>query len=162
VGEVPAASRRRLRPAIIVAVAIAAAVVTAWALQATLTSGGEQSKGGPSGKVYSITVERYGQLLKRYDVARLRALPQARIVIDGKTQAGPSLKTLLADAGANDYRKVDVRGAGLRDSGHLTLSARQVGQKVQLDFAERGTVKVCGPSLYHAQWVRDVLSIDVR
>ena len=24
------------------------------------------------------------------------------------------------------------------------------------------TVKVCGPDLYHAEWVRDVVSIDVH
>jgi hypothetical protein len=55
-----------------------------------------------------------------------------------------------------------VRGAGLRDKGSLSLTAAQVRRKVQLDFADRGTVKVCGPSLYHAEWVRDVVSIDVH
>ncbi len=68
----------------------------------------------------------------------------------------------MQDAGAARYATVVVRGAGLRDKGSLTLTAAQVRRQVQLDFSDRGTVKVCGPDLYHAEWVRDVLTIDVR
>ena len=60
------------------------------------------------------------------------------------------------------YDSVLVTGAGLRDKGSLTLTPAQVRQRVQIDFSDRGTVKVCGPKLYHAEWVRDVLSIDAR
>jgi hypothetical protein len=55
-----------------------------------------------------------------------------------------------------------VRGAGIRDDGHLTLTAAQAAQHVVVDFTERGTVKVCGPDLLRPDWVRDVISIDVR
>lgn len=154
-------SRRRLWPALTAAIVIAAVVAAAWALQGTF-AGGTESPSGDSGPRYSIAVKRGGEVLKTYDLAALRALPQARVVIDGKEQTGPSLTTLLNDAGAAIFASVDVRGAGLRDKGSLTLNRAEVRQGVQLDFSNRGTVKVCGPGLYHAAWVRDVLAIDVR
>ncbi len=136
-------------------------MAVAWALQASVSGGGESSS-GDSPPPYSIAVQRDGATLKTYDLAALHELPQARIVIDGKEQTGPSLRTLLQDAGAARYATVVVRGAGLRDKGSLTLTAAQVRRQVQLDFSDRGTVKVCGPDLYHAEWVRDVLTIDVH
>ena len=142
------------------AAAVVAVVAVAWALQASVSGGGESS--GDSPPPYSIAVRRDGATLKTYDLAALHELPQARIVIDGKEQTGPALQTLLRDAGAARYATVLVRGAGLRDKGSLTLTAAQVRRRVQLDFSDRGTVKVCGPDLYHAEWVRDVLTIDVR
>lgn len=152
--------RRRLWPALVAAAAVAAVVGVAWALQAAVSDGGSPGS-GPAGR-YAIAVMRDGETLKTYDLAALHALPQERIVIDGKAQDGPSLATLLADAGAGDYATVDVRGAGLRDRGRLTLTTAQVRKGVQLDFSDRGTVKACGPDLYHAEWVRDVVSIDAR
>ncbi len=153
--------KRRLRPILVAAVVVAAVVAVAWVLQASVSGDGSSSAAGVT-KKYSIEVLKDGAPLKTYDLAALRLLPQARVVIDGKAQTGPSLAVLLADAGAGSYRTVDVRGAGLRDKGSLTLTTAQLRKKVQLDFSERGTVKVCGPDLYHAEWVRDVVSIDAH
>ena len=152
--------RRRIWP-FVAAVLVIAVVVAAWVLQ-NRYAGGAASSQGDAAPPYAITVLHDGKKLKRYDLAALRALPQTRLVIDGKEQTGPALTTLLSDAGATTYTSVAVRGAGLRDKGSLTLTATQVDQHVQLDFSDRGTVKVCGPKLYHAQWVRDVISIDAH
>ncbi len=65
-------------------------------------------------------------------------------MIDGKKQDGPLLRTLLDDAGADPSASVEVSGAGIRDEGRLALTADQVDRDVQLDFSDRGTVKVCG------------------
>ena len=160
----PAASTRsgrRLWLLGLAAVLVIAVVLAAWALQGRYAGGGGSSKDDPA-PPYSISVRRGGETLKDYDLAALHSLPQSRVVIDGKQQTGPSLAALLQDAGAARYDSVEVRGAGLRDKGSLTLTAAQVGQKVQLDFSDRGTVKVCGPELFHAEWVRDVLTIDAR
>ena len=140
---------------------VLAAVLAAWGLQARYAGGAGSSKDDPA-PPYSIAVRRGGTTLKTYDLAALRALPQSRVVIDGKEQTGPSLAALLEDAGVASYDSVLVTGAGLRDKGSLTLTPAQVRQRVQIDFSDRGTVKVCGPDLYHAEWVRDVLSIDAR
>jgi hypothetical protein len=154
------ARRRRLRPVFAAAAALVAVVALAWVLQASVSGGGSSAAGATS--AYSIKVLKNGAPLRTYDLAALRALPQERVVIDGKTQTGPSLTALLADAGAGAYERVDVRGAGLRDKGSLELTAAQARKKVQLDFSDRGTAKLCGPDLYHAEWVRDVVSIDVH
>jgi hypothetical protein len=100
--------------------------------------------------------------LKEYDLAALRALPQASLMIDGKTQDGPLLRTVLDDAGADPAASVEISGAGIRDEGRLVLSAGEVDREVQLDFSERGTVKVCSAWMARGEWVRDVVSIDAK
>jgi hypothetical protein len=160
----PAASRsggRRWWPLGLAAVLVIAVVLAAWALQQRYT-GGAGSSQGDTVSPYSIVVEQDGKILKRYDLAALQALPQSRVVIEGKEQTGPLLTVLLDDAGAGRYGSVQVRGAGLRDAGENTYTPAQLRRKVQLDFSDRGTVKVCGPALTRSEWVRDVISIDAR
>ena len=65
---------------------------------------GAGSPQGDPAPPYSIKVQKDGKTLKNYDLAALHALPQSRVVIDGKEQTGPSLTTLLADAGVGSYR----------------------------------------------------------
>ena len=152
---------RRPWPVLVAAAAIVAVVATAWLLQAGLSGGGESSK-NDSPPPYSIAVKRGGEVLKTYDLAALRALPQASRTIDGKEQEGPLLTTLLDDAGAGGYQRVEVRGAAIRDSGLLVLTAARVARRVQLDFSDRGTAKCCGPRLEREEWVRDVLTINAE
>jgi len=140
---------------------VVAAVLTAWVLQGRYADEAGSSKDAPVSS-YSISVRKDGATLKTYDLAALHALPQTRIVIDGKEQSGPLLTVLLEDAGAGSYDSVVVRGAGLRDGGSLTLTAAQAGRRVQIDFSDRGTVKVCSPGIHRVEWVRDVLTIDAR
>jgi hypothetical protein len=153
-------TRRRRWPLLVAVVAIAAMVGGAWLLQSMVSNGSGAAGGGAA--PYSIKVTKGGEVLKVYDLAALHALPQSTVVIDGKEQDGPSLPVLLKDAGAGRYDSVVIRGAGLRDQGKLTLTAARARKRVQLDFSDRGTAKVCGPDLYHAEWVRDVVSIDAR
>jgi hypothetical protein len=82
--------------------------------------------------------------------------------MEGKDQTGPALATLLADAGVASFTELEVRGAGVRDPGRLALTGAEAGRRVQLDFSERGTVKVCAPWLERSEWVRDVLAISVE
>jgi len=143
---------------LLAAAAIAAVVIAAWVLQASVSDGGESSKDDPPWS-YSIKVEQGGEVLREYDLAALRALRQTSVVIDGKEQEGPLLKTVLEDAGAKNSRTVEIRGAAIRDPGRLTLTAAQVKRDVQLDFSDRGTVKLCSAWLERREWVRDVLTI---
>ena len=152
----------RARTALIAATAvIAAVVVLAWVLQATADRGSE-SPAGDSLSGYSIAVRQGGEVLKKYSLAALRALPQTAVMVDGKEQKGPLLRSLLDDAGVDPAATVHIAGAGIRDEGRLTLTARQVDRDVQLDFSERGTAKVCSPWLGRGEWVRDVISIDAQ
>jgi hypothetical protein len=101
-------------------------------------------------------------VLRRFSVVDLRALPQARITIDGKEQDGPTLPAVLEAAGVPAPARVTVIGAGLRDSGKLVLPAALVTKQVIVDFSDRGTVKVCTPRVAWARWVRDVREIRVH
>jgi hypothetical protein len=148
-----------------VAVVIAAVVGAAWLVEmhySRPTRAGASGSGAATASAYGVDVKQHGKVLKRYDLAALRGLPQAHFEDNGKTQTGPELTVLLADAGASGYTTVAVRGAGLRDGGNGTYSAAQVRRGVQLDFSERGTCKVCGPHLARTRWVRDVLSVDAE
>jgi hypothetical protein len=145
---------------LIAAVAVAAAVGGAWALQAIASGGGESSQ-GDSPPPYSVKVEQGGEVVKAYDLAALQALPHVAAEMDGNEQTGPLLKALLADAGISSFERVEVRGAAIRDGGRLTLTQSEVGRRVQVDFSERGTVKICAPWLERKEWVRDVLTISV-
>jgi hypothetical protein len=150
------------RPVLIAAAAVAAVVVAAWALQATVSGGGESSQGDSPPPPYSVSVERGGEVLKKYDLAALDSLPKVTREMEDKEQTGPTLVVLLEDAGVTSYETVDVRGAGIRDNGRLSLTQTEVGRRVQLDFSDRGTVKVCAPWLEREEWVRDVLTISVE
>jgi hypothetical protein len=152
----------RARTALIAAAAVIAAVVAlAWVLQATADKG-DESPAGDSSPGYSISVRQGSEVLKEYDLAALRALPQTSVVVDGKEQTGPLLRSLLDDAGVDPAATVQVAGAGIRDEGRLTLTAAEVDRDVQLDFSDRGTAKVCSPWLDRGEWVRDVISIDAQ
>jgi hypothetical protein len=146
---------------LIAAAAIAAVVVAAWALQA-MASGGDESSQGDSPSPYSVSVERGGEVLKTYDLAALDSLPKVTTEMGDKEQTGPTLAALLEDAGVSSYEKVDVRGAAVRDAGRLSLTRAEVERRVQLDFSDRGTVKMCAPWLEREEWVRDVLTISVE
>lgn len=143
------------------AAVILAVIAVAWVLQAMAEDRDGPPRGGPSPS-YSLTVRQGGEVVRRYDLATLRALPQTTVVIDGKEQEGPLLRTVLDDAGVDPSASVAVLGAGLRDEGRLTLTPGQVDRGVQLDFSDRGTAKVCAAWLDRSAWVRDVISIDAR
>lgn len=130
----------------------------AWALQAK--KGGATGQGS-SGSGYSIAVSRGGAVLRRFTVADLQALPQTAETIEGKTQNGPLVGSVLQAADAGDYTKLTITGAGVRDSGKLTLTAPHIPADLMLDYSERGTVKACSPTLAWGAWVRDVTGIDV-
>jgi hypothetical protein len=51
---------------------------------------------------------------------------------------------------------------GIRDEGRLVLAAAELDDRVLLDFAERGTVKIVSPELSWRERVRDVVEIAVR
>jgi hypothetical protein len=80
----------------------------------------------------------------------------------GKAQNGPALTTVLKAAGIGGYASLSIRGMGLYDSGHLTLTAAQAAAGVVVAFNQRGTTKVCGPQLSRDAWVRDVTDIHVN
>ncbi len=147
-------TRKQLIALVATAAVLTVAVAAAWALEWL----GNRS-GSPK---YSIAVVRSGQELAKFDVAKLKALPQKKIVADGKSETGPTLLGVLSAAGVHDFSSVTVRGMGVRDSGVIELSRAEVNSSVLLDFAERGTMKLVSPGLEWEDRVRDVTRIEVQ
>ena len=90
-------------PIALAAALVVAAVLTAWVLQGRYADEAGSSKDAPVSS-YSISVRKDGATLKTYDLAALHALPQTRIVIDGKEQTGP-----LAHRAARGRRRRELR-----------------------------------------------------
>ena len=148
------------RRAIAVVAVLVVIVGGAWLLQAR--KGGAAAPGSPGAAAYTVAVTRNGSVVRRFTVADLRALPQSAETIDGKTQDGPLVSAVLAAAGVRGYTQLTVKGAGVRDSGSLTLRSPHIPAGLMVDFSDRGTVKVCCPTLAWGQWVRDVTAIDAH
>ncbi len=153
---------RRGGPVILAAAAVIVAVVVAAGVLQPGSGGADVPPAGGPPAGDSVTVRPGGEERAPYDLAALRARPQATVGIAGKEPEGPLLRTLLEDAGIDRVAGVSVIGAGVRDGGRLALTAAQVDRGVQLDFSRRGTVKVCAPWLDRSEWVRDVISIDAE
>jgi len=150
----PAKGRRLASASIALAVtvvALAAAVTAAWLLETNTSE-----------NAYNVTVRRGGATIATYGVQDLLDLDQVTIVAQGQEQVGPTLLALLHDAGVESFESITVRGMGLRDDGLIELGRRDVTPDVVLDFAERGTTKLCGPHIEWGDRVRDVQVIEVR
>lgn len=138
--------------ALVVTVAILlAAVTTAWLLEISAPE-----------DVYSVTVFVDEQAVAEFSAQDLAAMEQVHIVAQGQNQVGPSLLSVLAAAGVDSFEGLVIRGQGLRDDGVIELTRSEVTPDVVLDFAERGTVKICSPKISWADRVRDVQVIEVR
>ena len=150
-------SSQRKQTIIIAAIAgsLALAIAGAWLLQWNATRKAESG-------AYHVTVTRGQTELGTFDVADLEKLGTKRVVMQGKPETGPTLLSVLRAAGVEDFSRVSIYGAGIRDSGFLKLKRSQIDGNVLLDVAIRGTTKVCGPNIAWEDRVRDVERIDVQ
>ncbi len=159
----PPQGKRARRRLYVVAGVLVALVFGAFVVERALTGTAQAPGAAPAAPAYSVSVERNGKTLRSFTVAQLHALPEVHIMSDGKPQAGPSVPAVLAAAGVRrPFAALDVRGMGLRDSGHMTLPAVSVNGRLILSFSQRDTVKIVSPTLGFAQRVRDVTAIIVR
>jgi hypothetical protein len=115
-----------------------------------------------SANAYKVVVVRDGVTLRSFDLAALRDVGVKSVVAQGQVQQGPSLLAVLSEAGVTDFKGIDIKGEGIRDSGKLSLSRSQIDGDVVLAIAKRGTVKLAGPNVPSGQRVRDVVELMVR
>ena len=160
--------RRRITY-IVIAVVLLAGIGGAWFAQSRLnsSSGGLAAQGDPlagitAPKGYTVTVVRGGSTLATFTLAALEAVGVKHVVVQGQSQYGPALLSVLAKAGVKDFSEVDVTGEAVRDSGKLKLTRAQVGPDVVLAVAQRGTVKIAGPDIPQDQRIRDVIRLVVK
>ena len=88
----------------------------------------------------------------------LKKLPAVQMSIDGITQTGPLLSTLLAAAGVTDFTEVTLTGGGAT----YRLTRAQVNEQTMLDFNNRGMVKLASTLVAKDLWVKDITLIQVK
>ncbi|TDB36969.1 MAG: hypothetical protein D9V44_10740 [Actinobacteria bacterium] len=142
----------RSRALIVLGAVLVLLVVGAWAAASLLA---------PKDR-YEVRVSDGTRVLASYTVGELQSLGAVKIVALGKTEQGPSLIRVLEDAGVNDFSRVVIRGAGVRDAGSIVLTRDQVDGDVIFDIANRGTVKIVSPEMAWDERVRDVTEIIVE
>jgi hypothetical protein len=151
---------RTRRRVLAVAAVLAVVIAAAWAAEQWSKPGADAAT-SISAPGYTVKVVQAGKVLKAFSLADLHRLPVTHVVMNEKEQDGPTLTAVLQAAGVSGPVPVSIGGTGLRDSGHLRLSAAQLTSKVVLDFTDRGTVKACSPDIAQPDWVRDVTEIRV-
>ena len=93
-----------------------------------------------------------------FTVEQVKALPQVTIEVDGKTEEGPALLTVLEKAGVGDYSSVTLQGVDLS----ITLNADEITDEVILDITNRDTVKFASPTVSKQEWPKDIILIAVE
>ncbi|MBW6468844.1 MAG: hypothetical protein K0B85_06770 [Coriobacteriia bacterium] len=142
--------------ALVVTVAVlVVAVTTAWCLQV-------RAEREDVAQRYVIVVERAEDALCVLSLDELQALESRRVVMQGQRQEGPPLLSVLESCGVVEFESVEVFGMGVRDDGYIRLGREEIDEDVLLDFAIRGTTKLCGPDIPWERRVRDVERIVVR
>jgi len=136
-----------------VAAALAAAIALAWATEWWVSNNGAD---------YEVVVRQGDEVLARYDLEDMKAFPQSTVRALGKVETGPTLLSVLSDAGVEEFEAIRVIGPGVRDDGEIVLPSSEITPGVLLDIAERGTVKVVGPAMDWDDRVRDITDIVVE
>ncbi|OBJ55084.1 hypothetical protein [Mycobacterium sp. 1423905.2] len=110
----------------------------------------------------ALVVRQNGAVLAHVGMSRLKELPQLEIHTPqshgAQVQRGPSVTSVLADAGATGVTAVRVEG---RDPAQ-TLTAAQLSERVILNLTRRNTLKLVGSDLDTDRWVRDVTALVVN
>ena len=109
-----------------------------------------------------LIVRQNDQVLSRFDLQQLRALPQVEVATPqssgSQTQTGPTVRSILTAAGVTNAERVRVEG---RDPAQ-TLTVAEVNSEVILNVTKRNTLKLTGTQLPRDRWVRDVTSLVVN
>jgi len=145
-----------LRPrtiALIVLASLSAFVALAWGAELLLT--------GPE-DIPPLRIVRDDDVITEFTMDELQALPVSSFSQFGKSEEGPAVLDVLAEAGVTEFTRLRVRGSGVRDDGFLVLERAQVDEALLLDFANRGTVKIAGPDIGWEDRVRDVTVLEVE
>jgi hypothetical protein len=114
---------------------------------------------------YAIAVFRGETQIATLTLDDLKVLPQKELSTpDGKTQHGPTLRSVLTKAGVAGFKEVTVDGfsKGRLATAQLTLTSVQVHEEVLLDLTKRGTAKLTAADIPAGDWIIDVAKVSVK
>jgi hypothetical protein len=145
----------RRRAVVAAAAVLLLTLAAAWGIEAW-------GRATPAADAYAVRVTRKGQTLRAFTVSDLEALGTHREYMQDQWQEGPRLLEVLSASKITSFARVTVIGLGARDAGRLDLERPSIDDRVLLDVAKRGTVKVCGPDIPYEKRVRDVIELAVE
>lgn len=110
----------------------------------------------------TLVVQQGGHEVRRLVLPQLQDLPQVEVPTPqshgAHVQKGPTVRAILAAAGATEVDRVRVEG---RDPAQ-TLTAAELTDQVILNVTKRNTLKLSGTQLARERWVRDVTAMVVN
>jgi len=113
---------------------------------------------------YHIEILNDNQQVTSVSLAQLHALPSVTLTLDGKSEVGPTLSSVLELAGIKDFSQITVSGMlkGRLATGQLTLQPSDITDEVILSYNNAGKTKLCGTQIPDSNWIIDVAEIDAQ
>lgn len=110
----------------------------------------------PEGALFQVVPSNGAPV--NFTVEQVKAMPQVAIEVDGKTEAGPALLTVLEEARVSEFSSVTLQGLNF----NITLEKSEVTDEVILDVTNRGTVKFASPTVPKENWPKDITLITIK
>jgi hypothetical protein len=113
---------------------------------------------------YSVKVKKGGTTLATFSVADLDKLAAVSIKADGKDYAGPSILSILSQAGASDFRKVTIVGftKGRLATAELPVTKANLNNNYVLRKTNQNTFSLASPDVQADSWIIDVEELRVE
>lgn len=108
---------------------------------------------------YSVKIIYDGKEIKNYSMDDIKKMPSTSLQLDGSTEQGPSIESILSTNNITDYSKITVIGM-YTDS--ITMTKEQVKQGSILDITNHNTVKLASKAIKKDKWVKDIATIKVE
>lgn len=130
-------------------------------LSACGSSSGNGAGGLKNEKIpnYSVKIIYDGKEIKNYSMDDIKKMPSTSLQMDGSTEQGPSIESILSTNNITDYSRVTVIGM-YTDS--ITMTKEQVKQGSILDITNHNTVKLASKAIKKDKWVKDIATIKVE
>lgn len=119
-------------------------------------SGGLKNEKVPN---YSVKVVYDGKEIKNYSMDDIKKMPAESFELNGLTEKGPSIISILKENNIKDYSKITFTGM-YKES--LTMTKSQIDQGTLLDITNHGTVKLSSKAIKKDNWIKDIATIKVE
>ena len=111
-----------------------------------------------------LKVTKAGATLKGFSLAEVDKMPTVNIAADGKNYTGPTLATLLTQAGVTSYSKLTIKGwvKGRIATAELVVTKDEVNDKLILRRTNSDTYSLASPDIDADSWIIDVNELVVE
>ncbi len=111
-----------------------------------------------------LKVTKAGAVLKNFSLGDVDKFPTVSIVADGKNYDGPTINTLLSQAGVTSFAKITIKGfvKGRMATAELVVAKENVNDKLILRRTNSATYSLASPDIDADSWIIDVNEIVVE